>query len=387
MQSSRHSAPSKTFAVWSTPPESRNRNRARFRDQRLTRSSLGEGASGLVLYPPRRHDQIRRRTRQRGTKTSIHSTSQCPTGEDLWHEMRRVILFWIDQGVTAFRVDNPHTKPTALLGMAHCGRAGDPPGSDLPFRSIHSAEVDEVAGESRVHPVLHVLHLAQLQAGDHRLLHRTDPHRQCPTIMRGNLFTNTHDILPYFLQESGRPASRSAPPLPRRSPASTASTAVSSFARQPLFPAKRSISTRKNTSTKSGTGTGQATSVQISRNSTASAREHPALHEYDNLRFYWSDDDNILVYGKQTPDQSDNVLVVVNLDPFQTARNDDPFPARRLRHAARRTIRGARSRSAASAISGTGEANTSGWIQPVESAPTSFICGVGQHLDYVELDA
>ena len=30
-------------------------------------------------------------------------------------------------------------------------------------------------------------------------------------------------------------------------------------------------------------------------------KEHPALHEYDNLRFYWSDDDSILVYGKQTP--------------------------------------------------------------------------------------
>ncbi|MCA9860742.1 MAG: DUF3416 domain-containing protein, partial [Thermomicrobiales bacterium] len=37
-----------------------------------------------------------------------------PHWEGLWQEIRRVILFWIDQGVTAFRVDNPHTKPTAF---------------------------------------------------------------------------------------------------------------------------------------------------------------------------------------------------------------------------------------------------------------------------------
>src|SRR5690606_15408075 len=55
-------------------------------------------------------------------------------------------------------------------------------------------------------------------------------------------------------------------------------------------------------------------------------REHPALHEYDNLRFYWSDNDNILVYGKQTADKSDNILVVVNLDPFQTHETMIHFP-------------------------------------------------------------
>ena len=36
------------------------------------------------------------------------------TSEDagaLWNALRDVILFWIDQGVKIFRVDNPHTKP------------------------------------------------------------------------------------------------------------------------------------------------------------------------------------------------------------------------------------------------------------------------------------
>ena len=36
----------------------------------------------------------------------------------LWEEMRRVVEFWMAHGVRTFRVDNPHTKPVRLLGVA-----------------------------------------------------------------------------------------------------------------------------------------------------------------------------------------------------------------------------------------------------------------------------
>jgi starch synthase (maltosyl-transferring) len=34
--------------------------------------------------------------------------------EELWNELKNVFDFWIDRGVTTFRVDNPHTKPFAF---------------------------------------------------------------------------------------------------------------------------------------------------------------------------------------------------------------------------------------------------------------------------------
>lgn len=34
--------------------------------------------------------------------------------ESLWREIHRVVLYWIDNGVRTFRVDNPHTKPMAF---------------------------------------------------------------------------------------------------------------------------------------------------------------------------------------------------------------------------------------------------------------------------------
>ena len=32
----------------------------------------------------------------------------------LWDELHERVQFWIEQGVTIFRVDNPHTKPFAF---------------------------------------------------------------------------------------------------------------------------------------------------------------------------------------------------------------------------------------------------------------------------------
>lgn len=55
-------------------------------------------------------------------------------------------------------------------------------------------------------------------------------------------------------------------------------------------------------------------------------RDNPALHELDNLRFYPSDDDNILFYGKMTADCSNMVFICVNLDPFDPHVAELEFP-------------------------------------------------------------
>ena len=86
-----------------------------------------------------------------------------PDWRELWLELRRVILFWVEQGVKTFRVDNPHTKPTVFWEwlIADVQRAA--PGRDLPLRGVHAAEGDEVAGQGGLHAELHLLHLAQFQ--------------------------------------------------------------------------------------------------------------------------------------------------------------------------------------------------------------------------------
>ena len=52
-----------------------------------------------------------RKIRRRNTRTSSTRTSRREDAGALWNALRDVVLFWIDQGVKIFRVDNPHTKP------------------------------------------------------------------------------------------------------------------------------------------------------------------------------------------------------------------------------------------------------------------------------------
>ena len=51
--------------------------------------------------------------------------------------------------------------------MGYRGDTGGASGCDLPLRSLHPPEGDEGPGQARLYPVIHLLHVAQHQAGTH----------------------------------------------------------------------------------------------------------------------------------------------------------------------------------------------------------------------------
>ena len=134
------SARSTTFdALDRRGARARHRDRARLRDPVLGRPSLADRASRVVSPPPRRHAQVRREPAQalpghlqrqlRLRRTGARSGTRCC----------EVVLHWVDCGVTVFRVDNPHTKPLAVLGVAdraRCTRVD--PDVRLPGRGVHA---------------------------------------------------------------------------------------------------------------------------------------------------------------------------------------------------------------------------------------------------------
>jgi starch synthase (maltosyl-transferring) len=58
-----------------------------------------DGSIQYAENPPKKYEDI--------VNPDFYATG----GERLWMALRDVVLFWIDQGVRIFRVDNPHTKP------------------------------------------------------------------------------------------------------------------------------------------------------------------------------------------------------------------------------------------------------------------------------------
>ena len=89
--------------------------------------------------------------------------------------------------------------------------------------------------------------------------------------------------------------------------------------RQPLRSQdRRSTSTRRSTRSGTGTSTRPGTSATLITRINQIRRENPALHSDRNLRFIPTDNDQMIAYGKATPDLSNLILVVVNLDPYHT---------------------------------------------------------------------
>ena len=61
-----------------------------------------------------------------------------------------------------------------LLGVGARRHQARVPGRDLPLRSIHPAEDHALSRQVRLHPVVHLLHLAEYQRGADGVLHRAD---------------------------------------------------------------------------------------------------------------------------------------------------------------------------------------------------------------------
>jgi len=58
-----------------------------------------DGSIRYAENPPKKYEDI------------VNPDFTCPDRIALWEALRDVILFWTEQGVRIFRVDNPHTKP------------------------------------------------------------------------------------------------------------------------------------------------------------------------------------------------------------------------------------------------------------------------------------
>ena len=154
----------------------RPRDRPRLRDPVLAGPPLDRRASGMVRLAAGRDPQVRRE----------------PAEEIRGHRQRPFLRRFAALAVARAqgrgdvlgrggRAHLPRRQPAheadPVLGMAHRGRERAPSRCHLPRRGVHAAEDDAQARESRLPAILHLLHLAQHEAGT-RLLHdRARPFR------------------------------------------------------------------------------------------------------------------------------------------------------------------------------------------------------------------
>jgi starch synthase (maltosyl-transferring) len=165
----------------------------------LTSSSIPTGSAG-----GRTARCSTPRTRPKSIRTSIRSISRPTTGRRCGIEIKSIFEFWIEQGVRIFRVDNPHTKPFAMWEWLIGEIKKTTPNAIFLAEAFHPAQGHAPAGQAGLHPVLHLLRLAQHQMGTGEYLTELTqgPGRE---YFRPNFWPNTPDILTEALQFGGRP--------------------------------------------------------------------------------------------------------------------------------------------------------------------------------------
>ena len=188
---------------------------------------------------------------------------------DLWLALRDVVKGWVEQGVTLFRVDNPHTKPLPFWEWLIADiRAAHP---EVIFLAEAFTRPAVMARLGKVGFTQSYTYFTWRNTKEELAQYFTElnqpPLCDC---YRPNFFVNTPDINPSRCTARAAPPSSSAPPWRPWAPASGACTRASRSASRHRCRA-RSTWIRRSTSCASATTGRPATSSARSPSSTASA--------------------------------------------------------------------------------------------------------------------
>lgn len=234
----------------------------------------------------------------------------------LWEELKDVMLFWIEQGVHIFRVDNPHTKPFEFWEWA--------------IREIKKQYPDVIfLAEAFTRPKV-MYRLAKLgftQSYTYFAWRNTKweleqyftelTQSEVREFFRPNLWPNTPDILTEYLQSGGRPAF-----MARLVLAATLGANYGIYG--PAFELCENEALRPGSEEYLYSEKYEIKNWDINRGDSLKGliarvnqirRANPALTSNGRLRFHPVDNNQLIAYSKTTEDLANIILVVVNLDP------------------------------------------------------------------------
>jgi starch synthase (maltosyl-transferring) len=241
---------------------------------------------------------------------------RCQNWPELWAEMKSIILFWAQRGVRIFRVDNPHTKPLPFWEYLLAGVRAEYPDTIFLSEAFTKPKMMKVlakAGFTQSYTYFTWRNTKQELIDYFTELTQTEMREY----FRGNLWPNTPDILPPILQIGGRPAFKMRAVL-----AATLSSLYGIYSGFELcenaaLPGREEYLDSEKYHFKERDWDAPGNIKDFLARLNKIRRDNRALQFYDDLRFYHSDNEAILFYGKMTAARDNIILVVVNLDPFR----------------------------------------------------------------------
>ena len=234
----------------------------------------------------------------------------------LWEELKSVFEFWIAQGVTIFRVDNPHTKPFPFWEWAI---------GELKAAHPELAFLSEAFTRPKIMHRLAKLGFTQSYTyfawrnEKHELIEYFNELAHGPgrAYFRPNVWPNTPDILTAYLQHNGRPGF-----CARLLLAATLGANYGIYG--PPFELIEHTPREPGSEEYLHSEKYQIRTWDLQRPESLRyliarvneiRRGNPALQNDATLHFETIANDQLVAYTKATPDRSNVLIVVVNIDP------------------------------------------------------------------------
>jgi starch synthase (maltosyl-transferring) len=237
----------------------------------------------------------------------------------LCQELKSVALYWIDQGIRIFRVDNPHTKPfdfwESLIDEVRSECAGVIFLAEAFTRPKVMYQLAK-AGFTQSYTYFAWRNTKWDLAQYFGELAQTGVRE----FFRPNLWPNTPDILTEYLQYGGRPAFVIRLCLAATLGASYGiyGPAFELFENRPLHPGSEEYLNSEKYEIRAWDIRRPESLKDLIAKINAIRKENRALQSDLSLRFHSVDNDQIIAFSKMSEDRSNVVVVVVNLDPHHT---------------------------------------------------------------------
>jgi starch synthase (maltosyl-transferring) len=232
----------------------------------------------------------------------------------LWRTLRDIALFWVGEGVRILRVDNPHTKPLPFWQWLIAEVTRDYP--DVIFLAEAFTRPKLMKKLAKIGFQQSYTYFTWRDAKAEIIAYMRELTGEMSETYRPNFFVNTPDINPYYLQKSGRPGF-----IVRATLAATLSSnwgVYSGFEfceAEPLPGREEYLDSEKyeirvRDFDKPGNIKAHIAALNRIR------RDNPALQDFRQFLPLNAWNDQILAYARISPDKSNCVMVLVNLDPW-----------------------------------------------------------------------
>ncbi len=238
--------------------------------------------------------------------------------KDLWEELKSVVEFWLEKGVRIFRVDNPHTKAFAFWEWMIAELRENYP--DMIFLSEAFTRPKVMYKLAKIgfnqSYTYFTWRNTKKEFTDYLTELTTTEVRE---FFRPNFWPNTPDILPQHLQFDGRQEF-----IKRFVLAATLSSNYGIYGPafelciQEAVPGKEEYYNSEKYEIKNWDWDAPGNLKDLIARVNRIRNENPALQFTNNLEICQIENDLILSYIKSTDDQSNTILVVVNMDPHHT---------------------------------------------------------------------